>query len=212
MPDGTRRHGRAIWFARHTQTDWNRERRYQSRSDRPLTPFGLARAAAVARRLRGLPFSAIVSTGLERTDTLARAVSGSCPAPTMIVDERWREADHGDWEGLTYPEVVARFEARARERWADPWQSHAHGGESMAELWSRVAAAWNELRATTAGDVLVVTHATPIQLILCGLLGVALERSWTFRLDLGGITVVELDGEAVVVRTVNEVPPLVCPP
>jgi 2,3-bisphosphoglycerate-dependent phosphoglycerate mutase/probable phosphoglycerate mutase len=199
-----------VWLVRHTQTDWNQARRYQSHSDRPLTPFGRARAQAVAQRLRRTRFHAIISSGLARTNAVAEAVIDKQPHQLVVqCDERWREANHGNWEGLTYPEVAARYSTQANARFADPWQSRAHGGESTSDLWARVEAAWNNtLRAYNGGRILIVTHATPIQLLLCALLRVPFEQYWQFRIDLGGITNIDLYPSGAITRVINEVPPL----
>jgi 2,3-bisphosphoglycerate-dependent phosphoglycerate mutase/probable phosphoglycerate mutase len=204
------KHHTDIWLVRHTQTDWNQTRRYQSNSDRTLTSFGHARALAVAHRLRRIHFKAIISSGLSRTDAIADAVISKQPHQLTIQrDERWREADHGTWEGLTYPEVAARYSAQANARFADPWHSHAHGGESTGDLWSRVEAAWDDaLQSNDGGRVLIVTHATPIQLLLCSLLRVPFEQYWQFRIDLGGITNIDLYPSGAITRVINEVPPL----
>lgn len=199
-----------VKLVRHTQTDWNRAGRHQSRTDRPLTGFGEARARAVASRLRAGSLTAIISTGLSRTDDLASMVYEEHPHLSGFArDGRWREVDHGLWEGLTYSEVAARYGPQARERFADFWHSRAHGGESGADLWSRVEVAWGELLDRhDGGRVLVVTHATPIRLLLCSALGLPLENHWQFRVDLGGITSLDLYPSATIVRTINEVPQL----
>lgn len=199
-----------VWLVRHTQTDWNQAQRYQSRSDRPLTEFGRARVAAVAYRVRRIAFSAVISSGLSRTDQLAVAVAAQQARPlTVRRDERWREADHGCWEGLTYPEIVKQYPAQSQARFADVWQSHAHHGESTADLWTRVQAAWHDLlREHDGGRVLVVSHATPIQLLLCALLKLPLTQYWQFRIDPGGITNLDLYPSAVITRVLNEVPAL----
>jgi len=197
-----------VWLVRHTQTDWNRQRRYQSRSDRPLTAFGVARAEAAALRLRRIGFSAVVSSGQARTDTLAALVAER-RGLAVERDPRWREADHGDWEGLTYPQVAQRFPEQAQARFADSWASRAHGGEASADLWERLAAAWDALLSRNdGGKLLIVAHATPIQLLLCRLLGLPFERYWQLRIDLGGICNVDLYASGAIVRTLNEVPAL----
>lgn len=199
-----------VKLVRHTQTDWNKEGRHQGRADRPLTAFGEARARAVAYRLRAGSFTSIISSGLSRTDDLASAVCREHPQLADFVrDVRWREVDHGPWEGLDYTEVAARYGPEARERHADFWGSRAHGGESGADLWSRTEDAWDDLLGRCdGGRVLVVTHATPIRLILCATLGMPLEEHWKFRVDLGGITSLDLYPTATIVRAINEVPPL----
>jgi 2,3-bisphosphoglycerate-dependent phosphoglycerate mutase/probable phosphoglycerate mutase len=200
-----------VWLVRHAQTDWNKARRYQSRSDRPLTEFGSMRSAAVAHRLRRIRFNTIITCGQRRTDDLAQAIAAQQEhRPRIEHDERWREADHGVWEGLTYAEVGAQYQAQARERFADPWYSRAHGGESTGDVWARVEAGWDAvLQQHTGEHILIVTHATPIQLLLCALLKLSFEQYWQWRLDLGGITGIDLYPSGAIMRVINEVPPLV---
>ncbi len=197
-----------LWLVRHAQTDWNRARRYQSRSDRPLTLFGAAQSEAVAQRLERARFTVIVSSGLMRTTYLADLVAERRSGAFVTQrDDRWREADHGVWEGLTHGEVTQRYAAQMEARWADPWRSRAHGGESLADLWARVERAWCDLlRDHDGGRLLIVTHATPIQLLLCALLGLSLDRYWQFRIDLGSITNVDLYPSGAITRVINDVP------
>lgn len=199
-----------VKLVRHPQTDWNRQGRHQGSADRRLTAFGEARARAVVSRLRPGSLTAIISSGLSRTDDLASAICEEHPHLAGFGrDERWREVDHGLWEGLTYVEVADRYGAEARERFADFWGSRAHGGESGADLWTRVEAAWDDLLGRhDGGRLLVVTHATPIRLILCSVLGISFENHWQFRVDLGGITSLDLYPSATIIRATNEVPPL----
>ena len=56
--------------------------------------------------------------------------------------------------------------------------------------------------------VLVVTHATPIQLILCALSGLTPALHWRWRIDLGSVTAIDVYGGGAIIRMVNEVPRL----
>ena len=177
---------------RHTEADWNREGRYLGRSDRPLTPRGRRRAEALARRLAALRPESVWSSGLRRTDHLADALAAR-GAPRPRRDPRWAELDHGRWEGLTWAEVETRFPAAARRRWADPWRSRAHGGESLAGLWRRIESALRELRSRQPGGrALVVTHAGPVQLLVCHALGAPLGSWSRVRIATGGVARIDL--------------------
>lgn len=196
-----------VKLVRHTQTDWNKEGRYQSHSDRPLTPFGRAQAEATADRLRRGTYTAILSTRLSRTDSLACKVAEGQNSAGVLKDERWREVDHGLWEGLTHAEVVERYGEQARHRFGDFWNSRAHGGESGADLWARVEEAWEDLlRSYAGGRVLVVAHGAPIRLLICSLLGSPFDQHWRFRTDPGGVTAFDVYPTATILRTFNEVP------
>ncbi|MGB3632508.1 MAG: histidine phosphatase family protein [Rubrobacteraceae bacterium] len=199
-----------VKLVRHTQTDWNKEGRYQSHSNRPLTEFGRLRAEAAVSRLRQGVYTAVVSTGLYRTDSIAaRVAREQRPEVEVEKDERWREVDHGLWEGLTHEEVSTRYDEQARQRFGDFWNSRAHGGESGSDLWERVEAAWEDLlRSNAGGRVLAVAHGAPIRLLLCHLLGLPFEQHWRLRTDLGGITSLDVYPSATILRTFNEVPSL----
>lgn len=183
---------------RHAETDWNRQRRYQGHADRPLTPRGERRTRNLAARLAGMGFSRVVTSGLLRTDALGERVAGE--PRHLLRDARWREVDHGAWEGLTAEEVRTRFPGALEARYADPWSSRAHGGECAAELWARVEAAWRGLLASCQGErVLVVTHAAPIQLLVCAARGRPLPQHVAIPVPLGGLTRLEVSGETAAV-------------
>lgn len=198
----------SIWLVRHGQTQLNRERRYQSGSDSPLTPYGRLQVEALASRLRRLPFSAAVVSPSDRARLAAAAILAG-RGVAAVEDARWAETSHGRWEGLTYAEVVDRFGDEAAARFRDALNGRAPGGESLAEVHARVAAGWDALlREHPGGRVLVVTHATPIQLVLCAASGLPPTQHWRWRVDLGGLTAIDVYGAGPIVRTVNEVPRL----
>lgn len=197
----------SVWLVRHGQTQANLERRYQSRSDSPLTNYGRLQMAALAGRLRPIPFDTAVVSPSERTRLLAEALLAGRRGVTVRLDQRWSEVSHGRWEGLTYREVLARYPAEARTRWAQGPNGRAEGGESLAEVYARVAEAWRELlRDHAGGRVLIVTHATPVQLVLCICFGLGPGEHWRWRIDLGSLTCLDIYPSGAIVRRVNEVP------
>jgi len=164
--------------------------------------------AAVGARLRRIPFSTALVSPTERTRLAAGAILAGRRVETQL-DPGWAETNHGRWEGLTYREVLARYPEEARARWAEGINGRPAGGESLAEVQARVAAAWAALlQAYPGGRVLVVTHATPIQLVLCGCFGLPPTRHWHWRIDLGSVTCIDVYGAGPIVRMVNEVPRL----
>ncbi len=197
---------RRVWLVRHGQTDWNRAGRYQSHTDRPLTDYGRRQARALALYFAGRKVEAVIHSGLTRTASIARAIVGARALPCLS-SEDWREASHGVWEGLTYAEVMQRYPEDAANRFADPLNNAPAGGESLADMAERVMAAWRRLGYSHPGQrIVVVTHATPIQVVLCMLTGVPLRDHWRWRIDLGSVTAIDGYPGATIVRTVNLVP------
>jgi 2,3-bisphosphoglycerate-dependent phosphoglycerate mutase/probable phosphoglycerate mutase len=199
----------SIWLIRHGQTRFNQERRYEGTSDSPLTAYGKRQTLALAARLRRVPFYTALTSPSERTRLAAATILDSRRHVTVHGSSDWRETDHGRWEGLTYREVLARYPAEAHARWADGIHGRAAGGESLAEVYARVTAAWHDLLRDHAGDrILIVTHATPIQLVLCATFGLGPAEHWHWRIDLGSITCLDVYPTGTIVRMVNEVPRL----
>ena len=114
-----------ILLVRHGETEWNLQRRYQGRSDSPLTERGIAQAHAIGRLLRTLPDAAsarIVASPLGRARRTAEIIREHLPAaPELRVDDRLRELSIGSWDGLTYRDVEIRspgiFDGQGRHEW-----------------------------------------------------------------------------------------------
>jgi broad specificity phosphatase PhoE len=158
-----------ILIARHGESDWNRERRWQGHADRPLTEKGRAQSEALAARLAHIDLDAVYSSDLRRARETAAVVAA---AQGLEVDERadLREVDVGSWSGLTRTEAEERFpEGFGRWRRGFPgWED----GESYEAMTARVVGAVNDIaQRHTYGPVLVVSHGGPIRAIHAAALG-----------------------------------------
>jgi len=103
-----------IYLARHGESDWNVERRWQGHADRPLTDRGRGQAQDLAARLARVHLDAVYSSDLRRAWETAEAVASAKGLDVIRLPEL-REVDVGSWSGLTRDECEARFpEAFAR--------------------------------------------------------------------------------------------------
>ncbi len=128
----------------------------------------------------------------QRTRATAAAILQGRDIP-IVEDARWSEVHHGRWEGLTYAEVAERFPAEAAARFADALHGRPTGGESLAEVARRVEEGWNALlQQHPGGRVLVVTSATPVQIMLRLGCAMPIEQLWRWRVDLGGVTALDV--------------------
>jgi broad specificity phosphatase PhoE len=91
---------------RHGRTAWNAKRRFQGRTDVPLDAEGLAQARALAAHLSRERFSISLSSDLSRAADTAEAIGASCGV-LVEPEPRLREMRFGEWEGLTWNEIVA---------------------------------------------------------------------------------------------------------
>jgi broad specificity phosphatase PhoE len=162
-----------ILLARHGESDWNRERRWQGWTDRPLTERGRAQAAELAERLADIALDAIYASDLQRARDTAEAVARSKGLDVRAVPDL-REVDVGTWAGLTREEVEARY-PRAYERWyagKGGWE----GGETYEQMGERVTAAVRRIADEQSGRrVLVVAHGGAIRAIHAAALGIGVR-------------------------------------
>ncbi|GAA4818205.1 bifunctional RNase H/acid phosphatase [Tomitella cavernea] len=190
---------------RHGQTSLSVERRYSGRGDAPLTETGLSQAASAARRIgaRG-GIDAVVSSPLARARSTAEAAAASLGVPVGI-DEDLIETDFGDWEGLTFREAAEQYPA-LHARWLGDPTVAPPNGESFTQVADRVARAHARVAAEHPGEtVLVVSHVTPIKLVLRAALDVGYPLLYKLHLDLASLSVAEFypDGGSSV-RLVND--------
>jgi 2,3-bisphosphoglycerate-dependent phosphoglycerate mutase len=149
-----------LLLARHGETDWNRERRWQGHADPWLNEIGREQAHELARQLREQGPEAVYSSDLARANETAEIVADELGLP-IAVDPRLREVDVGDWSGLLWEEIEERFPDGVRRRLegGTGWEN----GEEFDAMRARVVEALLEIGAAhEGGRVLVVTHGGPV--------------------------------------------------
>lgn len=136
-----------ILLARHGETDWNRDGRFQGHANPPLNERGRAQARELAEQLATVAIDVVYSSDLDRARETAEIVATRKDLPVAI-DVGLREIDVGSWSGLTRAEIEERFSG-----------AEHHDGESREEHLARVVAAVERIaRAHTGERVLVVSH------------------------------------------------------
>jgi probable phosphoglycerate mutase len=152
--------GVTLYFARHGETEANREKRFSGRKNTPLTARGREQAKAIGLALEhelGMaPAIACVSSPLERariTMEIARETLG-LPREGYTTDARIEEINLGEWDQLTDAEARARDPALFDARAADKWHVHVPGGENYAEVAKRA----EDWIGSLASDTFAVSH------------------------------------------------------
>jgi broad specificity phosphatase PhoE len=191
-------------LVRHGEATANAAGLLLGRSDVPLTAKGRQQAAALAPRLG--PAVRLLSSPLRRAVDTATALDLAVP---MELDDRWVEVDYGEHEGRALSDVPAEVWRRWR---LDPDYRPA-GGESLSAVGRRVRTACQELLEapdapgrSEAGDVVVVSHVSPIKAAVAWALGVGEEVAWRLHLSTGSITRLDWGAGGPVVHTFNWVP------
>jgi probable phosphoglycerate mutase len=136
-----------ILLARHGETDWNRDGRWQGWADPPLNDTGRTQARALRDQLQETPFDAVYSSDLQRAHETAEIVAAPHHVP-VIADEGLREIDVGAWSGLTRAEQEARFPGVERP-----------DGETREQHLARVLVAVERIARDHPGErLLIVSH------------------------------------------------------
>jgi probable phosphoglycerate mutase len=189
---------------RHGQTPMSVQKRYAGRTDAPLTEVGVQQAAAAAKRLASAGLGVIVTSPLLRTVQTAQAVAAVTGA-AVVTDDGFRETDFGAWEGLTFAEVRERWPAEISAWLADP-EVAPPGGESFTDVSARVTAALDRVLAARARQtVLIVSHVTPIKMLVTAALLAPPAALYRMHLDVAALCEIDwyADGPAVL-RSFND--------
>lgn len=173
-----------ILLVRHGETQWNREGRYQGRTDIPLSADGERQVQALGQRLGHLRIALAVSSPLARARRTAEAVLAGRTTP-LELDDGLLEISHGAWEGqlasdieLSHAEMFGTWRsAPGRDVPAGP------GAETLGDVEDR---AWDVFVRVTArlganDTALIAAHDAVNRVLLCRVLGLPLSRVWMFR-------------------------------
>ena len=160
-----------LLIVRHGESLGNRDERFLGHTDLGLSELGHRQAEALAKALTDRHIDAVYSSDLCRarqTVTPAAEAHGLAVIPT----ETLREIYAGDWENQLFDDLFVYW-PEERLLWKnDIGRACPPNGESVAALYARATAAFDEIAAREAGrTVLVGTHATPVRAMTSRLLG-----------------------------------------
>jgi probable phosphoglycerate mutase len=154
----------SVYLARHGQTAYNLERRFQGQLPVPLDATGIEQAHDLAQRASAHDFVALWSSTLRRARETAEIVAQRISLP-IREDARLMETDAGDWTDRTFAEIQQQTpELFAGFVEGDPSFAFP-GGESFAQQGERVAEALAEIEQQEL-PALVVCHGVVIRIAL----------------------------------------------
>ena len=154
----------AVFLARHGQTAYNLERRFQGHLPVPLDDTGRGQAAELAEAAAALPFAVLWCSPLLRARQTADIVAERIGLEP-IEDERLVETDAGDWTDRPFADVHAEDPDGFAAFVAGDPDFRFPGGESFAAQAARVSAALQDIEGGEL-PALVVCHGQVIRLAL----------------------------------------------
>jgi probable phosphoglycerate mutase len=190
-------------LVRHGSTEHSAAGRLSGRNDLPLNELGERQAALLAARAFG-DVRAVVSSPLPRALQTAQAIATRLGLPVEVLDE-FVETDFGVWEGLTLKEALD-VDGELLRKWHESPDVAPPAGESFTDVGVRVRRGLAALLARYPdATVVVVTHVTPIKLLVCGALEAPTAALFRLHLDTASVSIVDYyaDGN-ISVRLVND--------
>jgi broad specificity phosphatase PhoE len=155
------------YFLRHGQTDWNVEDRFQGQADTPVNAVGRAQADRNGHQLRTLitepaAFDFVASPMKRTRETMERIRAAMGLEPQAYrTDARLVELHFGEWQGLAYAEVKARYPDGRKQRLLDKWHYRPPGRD--AESYAMLAARIGPWLAELSRPTVCVTHGGVIR-------------------------------------------------
>ena len=166
-----------VMLIRHGETDWNAEGRWQGHAPVPLNTTGHAQAEALAKYLakylakNDTRFDVLYSSDCKRAVQTAEKITTALDLP-LNLDERLREVDLGQWQGMTRAEAEAWDGERFAAFSADWYTVSIPDGESRNELKTRMRAAFEDITERHPGQhIAIVSHGGSLAMLIESLFG-----------------------------------------
>lgn len=163
-------------IVRHGESEGNAKNEFQGQYNSDLTDRGHLQAECTAGYLDSFNIDAIYSSDIRRAMSTAAHVAER-RGMQVTPDAGLREIYAGVWERMKFDDIAAQYPDAYRAWRGDIGSCRCPGGESVAELCSRIKAALDRIASENKGkSVLVTTHATPIRAMRCVWLGLSLSQ------------------------------------
>jgi len=152
---------------------------YRGITDDPLTGLGWQQMQHSIEQ-RNSNWNIIISSPLVRCFAFAQHLSNTLNIP-VISHPELQEINFGDWEGKTAEQIDAQSLALF---YADPSKNPPPNGETFTAFQARILLTWQSLlQRHTGKNILLISHAGVIRVILANIL--ALDTEHSFKLKIG---------------------------
>ena len=166
------------YLARHGETAWSLTGQHTGLTDLPLTPRGEQDAGALGQRLRGLQFTKVLSSPLQRA---LRTCELAGFRPVAEIDPDLVEWNYGEYEGLRTSEILAK-----REDW-DLFRDGCPGGESPSQIRARADRVVKRVR-DAGGSALIFSSGHILRVLAARWLGLGPDAGRYLMLNTGSVS------------------------
>lgn len=166
-----------IYVVRHAETDWNRDLRFQGQTDVQLNDVGREQALKLRPVMQQLQIESVYSSSLSRAFETAEIATQELKI-TIQKDDRLRETNIGDAEGLTHDEIVARFGEHSLVKWRSYEERlldfHFVNGESKRQMMIRARQVFLDIAQNSNRSTIAIFSHGMIMRALTYVFGVGL--------------------------------------
>jgi len=168
-----------LYLIRHGETEWSRTGQYTGSTDIALTAQGEEEARNVGQRLRGIPFTHLLTSPLQRARQTC-ALAALAGAPELEPD--LAEWDNGDDEGRTPADILA-----SRPDW-NLFRDGSPNGETPAQIGARADRLIVRLRALD-GNIALFSHGHFGRVLAARWIGLHVGQAQPFLLNTASISI-----------------------
>jgi len=206
MADNIESSGTRFLLIRHGETEWNRTRRFQGRSDVPLNQKGKDQGHALALALKDEPIKAIYSSPLTRAMETACLIRIFHPSVPLFEEDGLIEMDLGRFDGMDAMNWASQ-NADFRKAWQkNPASVTMPGGESLSDVQDRAIKVLNRITDSySSGSTLLLCSHNFVNLtLLCYALEIPLNRFRELRQEIAALNILYMQGRRLRAELVNE--------
>lgn len=177
--------------------------RFQGQRDPELTHAGHRELRLLCKKCSQHPVRVVYASDLQRARRTAAGVARIFGLKVNL-DPALREMQFGEWEGLSWNQVAAKYPRLAR-LWIERFPHYPiPGGEPLGKFRQRIAAAMRRIVDANQGQcALVVTHAGVIRFTLAKALGLPARNLFRLAQDSCALNVIDYFESSPVVRCIN---------
>lgn len=177
-----------LWLIRHAEVAERYHNIFGGRIDMELSPRGHKQAASLARYLQPVTLDVLYSSPMQRVQqTLAPLLRKKSIKPRIL--DGLREVDFGDWTGLSWDGVQAKYGISAFA-WLDQLELAAiPNAESAASFRARVEPCLREILGSHPGQqIAIACHGGVIRMLMAILLDWPLPKMAPFEIEYASVT------------------------
>ena len=168
-----------VYLVRHGETAWSLTGQHTGRTDIPLTDKGEGDARELAERLRGVSFSRVFTSPLQRA---RRTCELAALNKVAEIEPDLAEWDYGDYEGQRAGDI-----RKGRPDW-NVFRDGCPNGESPAQVSKRADRLIARLRMLE-GDLAIFSHGHFGRALAARWIGLQIEQAQRFLLSTASLSI-----------------------